>query len=64
MLYPVIGTLDPVGATQFRSTWCGSPVPLRPIVTVGFVDAVLAMVNWPEAAPTAVGSKVSVTDSV
>ena len=39
-------------------------MPLRPIVTVGFVDALLVMVNCPEAAPTAVGSKVSVTDSV
>jgi hypothetical protein len=63
-LYPLIGTPDPVGACQLRSTLCGSPVPVRGTVTVEFVDDVLLMVICPVAEPTAVGSKVSVTVTV
>jgi len=63
-LYPVIGTLDPVGACQLRSTSCGSPVPLRERVAVGFVDELLLMLSCPVAGPTADGSNVSVTVSV
>ncbi len=60
-LYPAIGTLDPLGAFQFKSTWCGFPVPLRGTVRLGFVDELLLIVNCPVAAPTAEGSNVSVT---
>ena len=60
MLYPVIGSEDPLGAAQFSITWCGLPVPLRPTVAVDFVDELLVTVNCPVAAPTANGSNVSV----
>jgi hypothetical protein len=60
-LYPLIGTLDPEGACQLRSTLCGSPVPLRGTVKVGFADDVLLMVTCPVTAPTAFGSNVRVT---
>jgi hypothetical protein len=60
-LYPAIGTLDPLGAVQLKSTSCGFPVPLRGNVNVGFVDELLLIVSCPVAAPTADGSKVSVT---
>jgi hypothetical protein len=60
-LYPAIGSLDPVGAFQLRSTWCEFPVPLRGTVSVGFVDELLLIVSCPVAAPTADGLNVSVT---
>jgi hypothetical protein len=60
-LYPEIGTLDPEGGTQLKSTWCGSPVPVRGIVNVEFVEDVLPMVSWPVTEPTTVGSKVNVS---
>jgi hypothetical protein len=60
MLYPVIGTLGPLGACQLRSMMCGLPVPLRATVRVGFVDEVLLIVNCPVAAPATDGSNVSV----
>ncbi len=63
-LYPVIVTLDPVGACQLRSTWCGSPVPLRGTVNVGFVDELLLMLSCPVAEPTADGLNVKVTVTV
>lgn len=63
-LYPAIGSLDPEGATQLRSTSCGAPEPLSPTVAVGFVDELLLTVSCPVADPTAVGSKVRVTDIV
>ena len=50
-----------MGATQFRSTWCDSPVPLKGRFTVGFVDELLLMVSCPDAEPIAVGLNVSVT---
>jgi len=60
-LNPLTGTLDPLGALQLRLTWCGSPVPVRPIVTVEFVEELLLTVSVPLAEPVAVGSNVSVT---
>ena len=36
-------------------------MPLRPIEIVGLVAEVLEIVSWPDAVPTVVGSKVSVT---
>ncbi len=60
-LYPAIGSLDPVGAFQLKSTWSGFPVPLRGTVRVGFVDELLLIVSCPVAAPTADGLNVSVT---
>lgn len=59
-LYPEIGTEDPLGASQFRATWCGSPVPLKATVKVGFVVELLLTVNCPVAPPTTEGSNVSV----
>jgi hypothetical protein len=44
MLYPAIGTLDPLGASQLRSTWCVAPVPLIFIATAG---ALLMIVTVP-----------------
>lgn len=44
-LYPVIVTPEPVGATQFKPTWTGFPVPLSPRAIVGFVDALLVTVS-------------------
>ena len=51
---------EELGGLHARSTWCGFPVPLSPIVIFGFVDEVLEITSWPDALPTAVGSKVSV----
>jgi hypothetical protein len=59
-LYPVIGTVDPLGACQLRSIMWGLPLPLRATVRVGFVDEVLVIVNCPVAAPVADGLNVSV----
>ena len=59
-LYPEIGSVDPLGARQLRATWCGSPVPLKATVTVGFVVELLLMLNCPVAEPTAEGTNVSV----
>ena len=60
-LYPAMGSVEPVGAAQLNSTWCGLPVPLRLTDAVEFVEELLLTVNCPVAAPAAVGSKVSVT---
>lgn len=49
-----------MGGAQLKSTWWGLPVPLRLADAVAFVDALLVTVSCPVAAPTAVGSKVSV----
>jgi hypothetical protein len=57
-------TLEELAGFQARSTWCGFAVPLRPIVTVAFVDELLEIVNWPVAVPTVVGLNVSVRLSV
>lgn len=59
-LYPVIATVDPLGAAQFKSTWCGLPVPLRGTANVGFVEELLLMASCPVADPTADGLNVSV----
>lgn len=60
-LYPVIVTPEPEGADQLRPTWCGFPVPLNAMLTVGLVDALLVTVSCPVADPVAVGLKVRVT---
>jgi hypothetical protein len=48
---PVIDELE-----QANPLRTGMPVPLSAMVAVPFVDELLAMINWPDAAPAVVGS--------
>ena len=52
------------GEFQFNVTRCGLLVPLRASVTVGFVDELLTMVNWPFCEPVVVGLYMSVSSRV
>jgi hypothetical protein len=63
-LYPVTGTLEPVGAFQFKLTCEALPVPLRLTVAVALVDELLVTVSCPLAEPVVVGLNVKATFSV
>ena len=61
---PAAGSVELVGATQLRSTSCGSPVPLRLTTADPLVDELLEMVSLPVIAPVAVGSNCRLSVAV